>query len=180
MPDLYGQLGKRLGIEFEFVDAPCAEVMRRARRGDGIDVVGAVGKERAEKSGFLTPQFRLSSSFTLFARVDNGRSIAGPEDLAGSRLAVVGGLTQVRNEFPELRDSVTVVAAETPIAAFNLLRAGHADFMLGFNHDAYTLMRNTMPEQTGATTRRRRSVPPLSADRPLPLASRISARPGSS
>ncbi len=87
-----------------------------------------------------------ASTFTLFARVDDERSVAGPEDLVGSRLAVVGGLTLVENEFPELRDSVTVVAAETPIAAFNRLRAGHADFMLGFNHDAYTLMRNTMHE----------------------------------
>ena len=120
-------LAARIGIEALPIEYPTPPKVVECLRAGACDV-GFVGIDRAEKEGLGHSRPFMQLEFTYLVPAGSSIRSAADVDRAGVRIAAVNShLSTVA--LVGIVKHATLVYAETPDPAFELLRSGHADAM---------------------------------------------------
>lgn len=127
--DLLNLMSIRLGAEFEVVDSDnFSHAIDMVRTGEA-DVIGPFtpSAEREADFDFTTPFIRGSLGYWVAA---DAPGIGSPDDLAGRRVAVIGGATS-SGWIEENRPDVEPVAVQDTLDALRKLDRGEVDAFFG-------------------------------------------------
>lgn len=124
--DLMNEIGKRLGIEVEFVNASFDTIFTQLAGGDFDAIISAITitDERKETIDFSDPYFAANQALAVGADSE----IASVEDLDGAQVAVQAGTTGLdyaKENFET--NGATIVEFPTSEAAFTALESGQVD-----------------------------------------------------
>ncbi len=145
VPEFYRLLEKRLGIRFKIIDDAWSGIIRRASEGE-IDVVSLMNRQLAQEMGLLTVNACYGTLPTVFAKKNSRLKFTKDEDLAGLRVAYFKDIVFLQRYFDERKEQIEAISADTPLDAFTLLLWNKADVAVGFNLDAYLLIKNSILE----------------------------------
>ncbi|WLE99011.1 MAG: transporter substrate-binding domain-containing protein [Candidatus Electrothrix communis] len=145
VPEFYRLLEKRLGIRFKIIDDAWSGIIRRASEGK-IDVVSLMNRQLAQEMGLLTVKPCYNMLPTVFAKKNSRLKFTKDEDLEGLRVAYFKDIVFLQRYFDERKERIEAISADTPLDAFTLLLRNKADVAVGFNLDAYLLIKNSILE----------------------------------
>jgi diguanylate cyclase (GGDEF)-like protein/PAS domain S-box-containing protein len=145
LPDSYDLIGEKLGIEFRYVADDWLSVLDRVQKGE-LDLVGAMNQETAQLYGFEVTASPVNFSTVAFAKKQRDFQLYKDTDLAGLRVAFHEKKIFIKRYLEQRSDEITLVPADSPIDAINLLLNDRADVVLGMNLDSYLLSSNALLE----------------------------------
>jgi polar amino acid transport system substrate-binding protein len=125
--DLMDEIGERLGVEVEYVDANFDTIFQQLAAGDFDAIISAITitGERAETINFTEPYFEATQALV----VPTDSDIAGVDDLADQDVGAQAGTTGLDYANENFTDSTVTEFPDYP-AAFTALETGQVDAVL--------------------------------------------------
>jgi ABC-type amino acid transport substrate-binding protein len=125
--DLMNEVGERLGVEVEYVDASFETIFQQLAAGDFDAIISAITitGERAEVVAFSDPYFEATQA--LVVPVDS--DISSTEDLADQEVGAQAGTTGLQYATENFTESTITEFPNYP-AAFTALETGGLDAVL--------------------------------------------------
>jgi len=136
--ELFGELGRILGIDFEIEIDQWPKIIEKARQ-KKIDVLMASSPPLARSLGMRQTVPIYNSFISVYARKDRNFSVSRLEDLKGLKVALLKGAKLTADVLAPVREHCTVFELDANIEAFNMTHQGRTDITLATNHDAYLL-----------------------------------------
>lgn len=125
--DLMDEIGSRLGVEVEYVDANFDTIFQQLAAGDFDVIISAITitEERAETVAFTEPYFEATQALV----VPTDSDITGVDDLAGADVGAQAGTTGLDYANENFTESTITEFPDYP-AAFTALESGGLDAVL--------------------------------------------------
>ena len=145
LPDFYKLIEDRLGVQFEFIDAPWPEIQRRAREKE-IDIVGQMNGKVARNMGLQTTTAPFINLVMSFSKKDRTFELNDDQDLNGLRVAYDKSKRFLDKYFESSSDNIELVKTDSPLNALKLVLEDKADVMVGFRGNSYLLTKYSLIE----------------------------------